>query len=176
VFRREGELWTLAYGGQMFRLRDVKGLRYIAMLLASPGRELHVAELAGLEPSLQGDSSGPVLDAEAKEAYRRRLAELEDELEEARGWNDDERAVRLAGERDFIAAELGRAMGLGERDRSFASPEERARVSVTKAIRTAIKLVHKQSPELAEHLDSSIQTGRFCSYSTHGAPPPGWSL
>jgi hypothetical protein len=175
VFRREGELWTLAYGGEMFRLRDVKGLGYIAVLLASPGRELHVAELAGLAPSFSGDS-GPVLDAEAKEAYRQRLAELEEELEEARNWNDDERATRLAGERDFIAAELGRAMGLGERDRSFASPEERARVSVTKAIRTAIKLVHKQCPELAEHLDASIQTGRFCSYSTHGAAPPSWTL
>jgi hypothetical protein len=192
VFRREGELWTLRWGEQTVRLRDVKGLGYLAVLLASPGREFHVAELvgavsgqpsetpssaaaAGLTASLTGDS-GPVLDAEAKEAYGQRLAELEEELEEARRWNDDERVVQLAGEREFIASELGRAVGLGERDRSFASPEERARVSVTKAIRTAIKLVHKQCPELAEHLNTSIQTGRFCSYSTQGAPPPSWSL
>jgi hypothetical protein len=170
----------------------VKGLGYIAALLSIPGRELHVAELvgavsgqpaetpasaaaAGLATSMASDS-GPVLDAEAKDAYGRRLAELDEELEEARSWNDDERAARLASERDFITAELGRAVGLGDRDRSFASPEERARVSVTKAIRTAVKLIHKQSPELAEHLDSSIHTGRFCSYAPPGAAPPSWSL
>jgi tetratricopeptide (TPR) repeat protein len=192
VFRREGELWTLAWDGQTVRLRDVKGLRYIAVLLAGPGREFHVAELvggaaghpaetpasaaaAGLTVSLPADS-GPVLDAEAKESYRRRLAELDDELEEARSWNDHERTARLAGERDFIASELGRAVGLGERDRSFASPEERARVSVTKAIRTAIRLVQRECPELGEHLESSIRTGRFCSYTTPGAAPPTWSL
>jgi hypothetical protein len=45
TFRREGEFWTIAYDGQTVRLRDVKGLRYIASLLASPGRELPVLEL-----------------------------------------------------------------------------------------------------------------------------------
>jgi AAA ATPase-like protein len=192
VFRREGELWTLAWGGRTVRLRDVKGLRYIAQLLSRPGSELHVAELvagvsghpadtpssavaAGLATSLSGDSA-PVLDADAKDAYRRRLGELEEELEEAQSWNDGERAARLAGERELLAGELGRAMGLGERDRSFPSPEERARVSVTKAIRTAVKMIEKQYPELGEHLDSAIRTGRFCSYAPPGAAPPSWSL
>ena len=38
-FVREGEFWTIAYEGTTMRLRDVKGLRYIALLLAAPGRE-----------------------------------------------------------------------------------------------------------------------------------------
>ena len=45
VFRREGDYWTVAYGGQTARLRDVKGLRYLACLLRRPGREVHVLEL-----------------------------------------------------------------------------------------------------------------------------------
>jgi hypothetical protein len=34
VFRREGEYWTIAYGGAAVRLHDTKGLHYIAYLLA----------------------------------------------------------------------------------------------------------------------------------------------
>jgi hypothetical protein len=192
TFRREGEFWTIAFGADTFRLRDVKGLGYIASLLASPGRELHVLELAGA-PSAGGDNGrarasaddlpeawpsdgDAVLDDQAKAAYRERLAELEGELDEARQWGDPERAAAAADEIDALHQELARAVGLRGRDRTFASPAERARVSVTKAIRTAIRMIDKHCPELAEHLEASIQTGRFCSYATPGAAPPSWSL
>ncbi len=181
LFRLEGDLWTISYESRTFRLRDVKGLRYIASLLASPGRELHVLELAGAAAGAGRDRSwgsdhDPMLDERAKKEYAGRLAELEEELEEARRWGDVERASLRSEEIDFVKAELARAVGLRGRDRTFASPAERARVNVTKAIRTAIRLVEKQCPELAEHLDASIQTGRFCSYATPGAAPPSWSL
>lgn len=39
LFRREGEYWTVAYDGSVVRLRDVKGLRHLAQLLAHPDRE-----------------------------------------------------------------------------------------------------------------------------------------
>jgi tetratricopeptide (TPR) repeat protein len=191
VFRREGEFWTIAYRGQMFRLRDVKGLGYIASLLAAGGREVHVLELVGAATGRSADARAlaendlvggrpsdrdPMLDDRAKADYRRRLQELEAELEEAREWGDPERATRLQGELDLLTEELARAVGLLGRDRSFSSPAERARISVTKAIRTAIRLIGKQSPDLAAHFEASIHTGRFCSYATPGAPPPGWSL
>jgi hypothetical protein len=192
VFRQEGEYWTVAYEGRTFRLRDVKGLRYIATLLASPGREIHVLELvsaaAGASPEPRArladrelvasrpSDSGPLLDEQAKDAYRLRLEQLAEELQEARDWGDPERVARLEEEIDALTQELAQAVGLGGRDRTFSSPAERARISVTKAIRTAIKLIDNQSPELAAHLDASIQTGRFCSYATPGAAPPGWSL
>jgi tetratricopeptide (TPR) repeat protein len=192
VFRQEGEYWTVAYEGRTFRLRDVKGLRYIATLLASPGREIHVLELvsaatgASPEPrarladrelvASRPSDSGPLLDEQAKDAYRLRLEQLAEELQEARDWGDPERVARLEEEIDALTQELAQAVGLGGRDRTFSSPAERARISVTKAIRTAIKLIDNQSPELAAHLDASIQTGRFCSYATPGAAPPGWSL
>jgi hypothetical protein len=43
VFRREGEFWTIADGGTVARLRDAKGLRYLARLLGHPGREFYAA-------------------------------------------------------------------------------------------------------------------------------------
>ena len=191
-FQREGDVWTIAYAGQMFRLRDVKGLRYIAFLLASPGQSLHVLELVSAatghpvdararlaEPELRSSPQydlDPLLDERAKEDYGRRLGELEEELEEARTWGDPERAARLEEELDLLSRELARAVGLRGRDRTFSSPVERARISVTKAIRTAIRLIGKHCPDLAAHLDASIQTGRFCSYAPPGAPSPSWSL
>ena len=37
TFRREGEFWTINYDATTFRLKDAKGLRYIAYLLSHPG-------------------------------------------------------------------------------------------------------------------------------------------
>ena len=192
VFRREGEFWTVTYEQKTFRLNDVKGLGYIASLLANPGREIHVLELVSAASGGQAGASatrargelavsrpsggGALLDERAKQEYRERLDQLGDELEQARDWGDPERVVRLEGEIEALTQELAQAVGLGGRDRTFSSPAERARISVTKAIRTAIRLIGNQSPPLAAHLDESIQTGRFCSYAVPGAPPPPWSL
>jgi hypothetical protein len=192
VFRQEGEFWTVAWDEETFRIRDVKGLRYIASLLATPGREIHVLELVSAATGHQADvraplvendlvasrpaDGGPLLDERAKEEYRQRLAQLGEDLQEARDWGDTERAARVEEEIDALTQALAEAVGFGGRDRTFASPGERARVNVTKSIKTAIKLVGNHSPELASHLETSIQTGRFCSYATPGAAPPRWSF
>src|SRR5262249_47235488 len=47
VFRREGEYWTIVYASRVIRLRDMKGLRYLARLLHQPGHPVPVTELAG---------------------------------------------------------------------------------------------------------------------------------
>jgi eukaryotic-like serine/threonine-protein kinase len=192
-FQREGDFWVIAYGGEAFGLRDVKGLRYLALLLGAPGTDVHVLELvsaseappdrhgraelaqAGLHGSWHGDA-GPVLDARAKDEYRSRLEDLRAELDEAQRFRDEERAARLEEEIDSLVGEIARAAGLGGRGRPTSSGAERARVSVTKAIRTAIRLIARQSPGLAEHLRSSIRTGRFCSYAPPGETPPAWRL
>jgi DNA-binding PadR family transcriptional regulator len=45
TFRREGEYWSIAFHSDAFRLRDSKGLHYLSVLLAAPGREFHSLEL-----------------------------------------------------------------------------------------------------------------------------------
>src|ERR1700676_4450166 len=47
VFRKEGEYWTVGYSGKAFRLKDTKGLGYLAHLLRHPATEFHVLHLAG---------------------------------------------------------------------------------------------------------------------------------
>lgn len=176
VFRREGEYWTLAFRGKSVRVRDAKGLHDLAFLLASPGKELHVADLiaatdgpperraATPELATAGANPEPVLDAAARSAYRARLVELQDDIAEAERNNDPERAALAKEEMDFIAAELASALGLGGRPRRTADPAERARKAVAQRIRNAIGRIERLHPELGAHLGRSIRTGRFCSY------------
>ncbi|MGH7645023.1 MAG: hypothetical protein ACREMR_05505, partial [Gemmatimonadales bacterium] len=133
AFIREGEYWTFTFGGRTIRLRDAKGLRYLAELLRSPGRELHAIDLAAAGGQTTGDlgDAGAVLDAEARQAYRLRVADLDEEIEQARAHGDGERSARAEAERDFIAHELAAGLGLGGRDRRAAAHSERARLNVT---------------------------------------------
>jgi hypothetical protein len=179
IFRREGDYWTVIFRAQTVRVRDLKGMRYLARLLADPGREFHVLDLVAAETgsgapadstvgrlprSALGDA-GAMLDERAKAAYRRRLAEIEDDSAQALAIGDDERAAQADAERDFLVQELAYAVGLGGRDRRAASASERARVAVTRAIRQAITRVADHHPQLGKHLNHAIRTGAYCSYS-----------
>jgi tetratricopeptide (TPR) repeat protein len=192
VFRREGEYWSIAFAGEAFRLKDVKGLHYLAQLLRHPGREFHVLDLAAAgqgagaggaragparEDGLHRDrlsGTGPMLDEQAKAAYRARLRELEEELAEATSWADPVRATRAREEMQFLAGELAAAVGLGGRDRTAGSPAERARVSITKAVKIALARIRAHSPALAGHLDATIHTGTFCCYTPDPRAPITW--
>lgn len=178
VFRREGDYWSLVFEGRTVRMRDLKGMRYLARLLAHPGREFHVLDLVAAESgggasrAALGDA-GEMLDARAKSAYRRRLAEIEDDIAQARALGDTDRAARAGAERDFLVRELSRAVGLGGRDRRAASASERARVAVTRAIRQGIARIGAHHPELGEHLAGAIRTGTYCAYVAD-VRAPGW--
>ena len=173
VFRREGDYWSVVFEGRTVRVRDLKGMRYLAQLLAHPGREFHVLDLVAAETGQQtalGDA-GEMLDERAKTAYRRRLTEIEDDIEQARALDDAQREAQADTERDFLLRELSRAIGLGGRDRRATSASERARSGVTRAIRQGIARIGEHDHHLGEHLDRAVRTGTYCAY----VPDPGAS-
>jgi CheY-like chemotaxis protein len=179
LFRPEGEFWTVAFEGEAFRLRETKGLSYIAALLREPGRELHALDLLAAQPTEDeprppGSDAGPILDTQAKAQYRARLEELADELREAEQWNDRERVARATEEREAIAQELAAAVGLGGRDRKAASDAERARVNVTRSIKAALERIAEHSPALGRHLEATLRTGQYCSYIPDPRAPVRW--
>jgi non-specific serine/threonine protein kinase len=182
VFRREGEMWYIAYAGDSFRLKHSKGLAYLAELLAHPGGELHALALAapaaGSERLASAGMCGPgeLLDRAARDAYRRRIEELSEELDEAERFGDIERAARARTERGFLAAELAAAVGLGGRGRHAPGPGERARQSVTKAIKSALRRIEDHSPALGRHLAATIRTGAVCTYRPDPRVPIEWRL
>ena len=122
-----------------------------------------------------GDA-GPALDAQAKAAYRTRVQELRDELEEAESFNDPERAARAREELAWIAEQLTGAVGLGGRERRTGSDAERARVNVTRAIRAALRRVGERDAELGRHLQGTVRTGTFCSYEPDPTEPLAWTV
>ena len=193
AFYRRGDIWTVGPPGAQIQLRHAKGLSHIVRLLAAPQVEFHALDLvsgprergasvavavgSGMEVRGRGEGdAGPMLDVQAKAAYRQRVTELQEEIEEAEAFNDPERASRARDELGFLARELAGAVGLGGRDRKTGSDAERARVNVTRAIRTALKRISDHDPALGRSLGGAIRTGTFCSYE----PPPGdervWDL
>ena len=186
---REDAVWGVGYAGERTRLPDSLGLRYLDLLVRQPGRELAASELvrlAGAGPAGPGAASAAaradglqeatgapaddVLDARARAAYRQRLADLDADLAEAAEWNDTERASRIRAEKDFLVRELAAATGLGGRPRQLGSESERARLNVTRAIRTAIDRIREHAPDAAAHLDQAVRTGSRCCYAPP-APP-----
>jgi hypothetical protein len=117
-----------------------------------------------------------MLDAQAKEAYRRRLADLEEEIEDAESIGDADRVERARTERAFIAKELAAAVGLGGRDRPAASASERARVNVTRAVKTTLARISDHSAALGRHLDATVRTGTYCAYEPDPRVPVAWQL
>jgi CheY-like chemotaxis protein len=177
VFRREGEFWTIGDRESLFRLRDTKGLGYLALLLAHPGRELHALELESNEPrGVPESDAGEMLDPTARSAYRRRLEELAVELEEARANHDRGRVEHLEAEIEAVGRELERAFGLGGRARRVGSAAERARVNVTRGILGSIRKIGGHSAALGRHLVATVRTGAFCVYQPDPSRPLRWRL
>lgn len=99
---QDGEEWTFHYEGDVARLRDSKGLRFLAQLLRNPGQEVHALDLAP------------------------------------------------------------------------ASDAERARQSVSRAIKGAVERVGDAHPRLGEHLRSTVRTGVFSAYVPDPRTPITW--
>ena len=168
--RRAADVWEVAFRGRTATVRHAKGLTDLAALLSRPGHEVHVLDLVGGGSAgggpvgSRGGDLGEVLDPQARDAYRRRLAELDAALADAEADGDAEEAARVTGERDFLVAELASAYGLGGRTRRAGDPAERARTTVTWRLRDAVKRLEAVHPELGRHLRSSLRTGTFCAY------------
>jgi len=152
IFRRQGDFWTIAYQGRSFSVRDMKGLQYISRLLEDPGRQIHCMELLA-------DDKGPSADD------RRRLQELQADLDEAETRHDLGQATRLRAERDDLLAKLAGETGLGEHDTEAARARERARINVARTIKDAIARIREHDAALARHLALAVHTGAWCSYA-----------
>ncbi len=206
IFRKDGEFWTVGYAERLIHIKDSKGLAYIVQLLRNPNMEFHVLELIGiptdgLQSSVpEADESaagtgparpdydpqsgvhrgfgdaGELLDDKTKIAYRKRLTDLRENLDDAKQSGDLEGAAAAEAEIDALTRELSRAIGWGGRSRRAASATERARVSVTKAIKYTIDKIEQNDPALARQLTRTINTGTFCAYNPGSLQPVQWDF
>ncbi len=177
TLRCEGDVWSITFAGRTHRLKDTRGLRYLAQLFAHPRREFHVNEMVRAGVAESGASgarvdreqvtaadlgdAGELLDREATNQYQRRLAEVREELSEAEANNDVGRRARLHEELAFLLAELASA----GRGRRAASHTERARSAAGKRIHDALKQISVVDPTLGRYLRATVRTGIFCRYT-----------
>jgi hypothetical protein len=165
-FTRRGALWVLAGFGEEAIVKDSRGVQMLALLVAEPGRPLHVLDLsaAGATGCADGGDAGPALDRAAREQYRARLAELAEARNDAEALGDRGRLERANTEIDALGAELERAFGLGGRARRIGAASERARSNVQRRISHAIAQIQQASSRIGEHLLATVRTGVYCVY------------
>lgn len=162
-FVKDGDVWSISYDGAGAQLVEVKGFHDITRLLDQPNEPVHCLELLGAVPT--SGSQDQILDSQARSEYRRRIEELQSELERAETDHDSAAANRTREELDTVIDELAKATGLGGRSRKIGDPAEKARSTVRWRIRAAIKKIAAAHPRLGQHLTNSIRTGVFCLYS-----------
>lgn len=162
ALRRDGDTWSVAYGGRTATVQHLKGLVDLARLLAVPGREIHCLDLMGA--GVVSAEAGPVLDERARREYQARILELQEDIELHRANADEVAEARAEAELDALVGQLSEAFGLGGRGRSTGSSNERARSAVTYRLRAAIRRISGVHPELGRHLENAVRTGTWCSY------------
>jgi len=156
-------MWRVRAGTHSALVADSVGMRYLAALLTMPGREIAAVDLAG-QHHLRAERKALADDA-AVAAYRRRVSELQAEIDEADDHYDLERAARARADLDALVEEIGRTTGLLGRPRAFADEAERARTSVQKAIKRAITRVSEADDTLGRLIARGVVTGTKCSYT-----------
>jgi tetratricopeptide (TPR) repeat protein len=175
----DGGLWVVGPDGGTVVLPALRGLGYLRELLRRPGHDVPALDLVagalGHRSVWQGDL-GEIIDTEARAAYARRLQELDDEIAEARDWNDTARLDARTLEQEALLAELTRATGLGGASRAAGSSSERARVAVRKAIVGALARVARADAQVARHLNDRVRTGSVCRYDPDPDHPVEWVL
>ena len=162
--RLDGDVWTVAFAGKTALMRTTKGLAMLSRLIEKPDQELHVLDLAGANSTRIEETSIPSMDHKARQDYKLRINDLNDELEELHELGDSIAIDRVRSEIDFITKELARAFGLGGRDRPSGTAAERARVNVRRRLTDAMKRLDVQLPGVGRYLQNTVKTGSYCRY------------
>lgn len=169
TFRRDGDVWRTWFEHESTTLKDSVGLRHIARLLASPGRDWGCLELLAAEAGHTGPvpvaSGGGRSDRSALRAYKARLEQISDEIVTAKTEGDPERVIDLQREADALNKQLRADTRLGGAPRPLTDDAEKARKAVSIAVRRSLKSIQKKHPGLERHLHEFLNLGTFASYS-----------
>jgi hypothetical protein len=169
-------VWFVGRGSVESAIPARRGLEHLHALLTHAATDVPALALAGGAETVLQAGLGPVVDDQALAAYRRRLGEIEAELDEADACSDSARSAELTAEREALLAEVAASTGLGGRRRHAGSGAERARVTVRKAISAALDAIHGADPVVARHLTTHVRTGLTCRYEPDPDAPVDWRL
>jgi len=167
---RHGRRWRVEAAGQVAVVGHSVGMLHLAVLIANPGTEIAAVDVvAGVDALTRAANRGAgtvqsVLDHTAAQAYRRRLGELHQRIDELTAEGQHEAAAAAHSEREWIVGQLRAGTAKGGRSRAFTDNGERARVAVGRAIRRALANIAEVNPAVGAHLRDSVHTGALCWY------------
>lgn len=146
-FKLLGNMWLIEFNGKSFHLKDLTGIRYIAMLLEYPGKDFNSFEIQGITPPSQSD--------------------LSDNRDTGTGEEQDiDDAFTTAGKRSSKLPQEFESRVLDRNDNM--------RTLVQKNYKYALKKIENFHPSLAQHLGNFISTGYLCSYNP--SVPSQWEI
>jgi hypothetical protein len=173
-------VWSVGEAGDERLIPDMKGLHYLRELLQRPGADLTAltlsAVVAGHNVTIDESDGGEHLDRRALTAYRQRLRDIDEELDEAQSWADTAKVERIEAEREALLRELAGATGLDGRPRTLNGSAERARIAVRKAIAAALDRIDVDDRTTARLLRTSVRTGGVCRYDPDPDTHIDWQL
>jgi RecA/RadA recombinase len=173
---RRRDHWIVQQDDSVLMVPDRKGMAHLAVLFSRPDHDVHVLELAGSTGSVVLAAGTEVADDRALAAYRRRHCELAEDLAEAEANSDMERAAQHRAALDALTDAVASMVGLGGRSRRMCDAAERARLNVTRSIRSAIARIGAADATLGRHLEVSVRTGTYCSYRPDPAAALRWEV
>ena len=184
AFIRQGKTWKIFFHGKELNpIPHVDGLSYIAELLRTPSRRIHVTNLCDAvtpqkkDNAMMGDDdltdalntesmfvSGMQdegIDECGKKAIGRRLDELKGII------NDDDSLIseKEAAQKEYdgilktLNSQYGKNPLRNKTPKKVNESVKKEMDKVTKAINRAITQIKEQSPELATYLKKNLQTG-----------------
>lgn len=186
-FEKVGKAWNIQLGDVLLNgVKDWAGMIYIKLLLQNPNKQIGVLQLQNLVGTnednnyipVTGYNSGDVCDEQAIQEYRKRLSQIQHDLEVAMNVHNRTRIERLEKEKSDIEAHVKEA------NYKCKDPDvERVRKLVLKAINDARENIRKlelhlnyNDTPISSHLKRHIRTGKLCSYLPSGENPPYWEF
>jgi hypothetical protein len=162
-----GRIWEVVFaGGGRFHLENTLGARYLDYLLHHPNDPISAFALeVAIEPE-KGEARSTTsiqrsIDARAKREYRRALAKLRADQENAQAAGDRGEVSRLEGEIAALESALNERGGSDDTG-------ERTRGNVRKAINATVQRLLKGGQHeraFAEHIRERVSKGYTCMYS-----------
>jgi hypothetical protein len=168
---KENDMWQFSFEGKTVFIPEVKGFVDMARLIESPEKEFHCTSLFGTAVLATAE---PAFDDKAKQSYKKKIYDLQEEIKYCEDHSNFERAAELQQEYTDLVDHLSTSLGMGGKTRKVNDPMDKMRSAVTWRIRNAIQKIEKSHPALGKHFAHSIKTGLFCSYRPE--KPVKWLL